>query len=279
MIKFRCYRRGEDNTPVIRDVDIVRFAQQVLYDYDPFFLETPGWFNADRFIEYYLRASVEVQHIYTESRRDIIAGAAIFNQQRIKVFDKLSMNTADIIVQPNTVIIDEWTENKSPFGFRAFTMMHEAGHLMMHQDVFRRAEDCDNGYGAIAAREVTVDNAVLCKRSMISGFKTCLVTSEDFREHQANTFAGAMLMPPRTFIPFVQEQIYDQGYNSGIFTIFPRDTFKKTHTDFRKIKFTTARAFGVSPTAVEVQMKKYGLYTPVRDFSEARQRLRFYKNM
>ena len=86
-------------------------------------------------------------------------------------------------------------------------------------------------------------------------------------------------MPPKTFIPFVRELIYEQGYNSGIFTIFRNDGFKKTYTDYRKILFATARKFGVSHTAVDVQMQKYGLYTSADEFSKARRRLKMYMNI
>ncbi|MBQ6588755.1 MAG: hypothetical protein IJI01_08755, partial [Butyrivibrio sp.] len=82
MVKFRCYRRSEDHTPVIRDVDIVRYARNVLYDYAPAHLERPGKLDADHFIEHYMRANIEIQHIYTDTRNDLVAGAAIFNLQK-----------------------------------------------------------------------------------------------------------------------------------------------------------------------------------------------------
>ena len=282
MVEFRCYRRSEDHTPVIRDVDIVRYARNVLYDYAPAHLERPGKLDADHFIEHYMRANIEIQHIYTDTRNDLVAGAAIFNLQKIKVFSKEDRCAAEIIVPPNTVIIDDWTDKHSPFGFREFTMMHEAGHLLMHQEVYRQQNEegiYTTGTGCMAARTVT-PIAALCKRSMVGwGGKPALETSEDFREHQVNTFAGAMLMPPQTFIPYVRELIYEQGYNSGIFTIFRNDSFKKTYTDYRKILFRAAREFGVSHTAVDVQMKKYGLYTSANNFSEARRRLMMYMNI
>ena len=35
MIEFNCSRTSEDMTPVIRDIEIAKFAQSVLYDYRP----------------------------------------------------------------------------------------------------------------------------------------------------------------------------------------------------------------------------------------------------
>ena len=281
MIRFRCYRRSEDLTPIVKDVDIVRYAQAILADYSPSHLEAPAWFNADHFIEHYLNANVDVQYIYTDSRDDLIAAAAIFNLQKVRVFDKENRCTADIIVPPNTVLIDNWTEENSPFGFKEFTMMHEAGHLLMHQDVFKREPEkgfygLDNG--SIAARTVT-PSAALCKRSMMGRYRWNLITSEDFREHQANTFAGAMLMPPRTFIPYVRDLIYGLGYNSGIYTVFKNDSSYKAGMDLKLLSNKAARKFGVSRSAAKVQIMKYGLFTHVTDFSEARRKCMLYMNL
>ena len=42
MIKFRCFKRHPDGTPIIRDADIVKFAESQLRDYRPELLEVPG---------------------------------------------------------------------------------------------------------------------------------------------------------------------------------------------------------------------------------------------
>ena len=80
MIRFSCSRRSEDMTPVIRDIDISRFAEKVLSDYRPELLNPvrfgddpyycPELLDPYNFAEKYLGAAVDVQDIYTDSKDD-----------------------------------------------------------------------------------------------------------------------------------------------------------------------------------------------------------------
>ena len=207
MIEFSCSRTSEDNTPVIRDIEIAKFAQCVLYDYRPELLTytsygedpyyEPALLDPYDFANNYLGSNIEVHDIYTESDKDVIAGAAVFNLQKVKVFDKEHMCTREILVPPNTILLDTATVDHWHKGFEFFTIMHEVGHLMLHQKVYR----IEPRQGFYTTGNVPDDpgNAVLCMRSNIGKSSGGLKTNEDFREHQANTFAASMLMPPRLF--------------------------------------------------------------------------------
>ena len=275
MVEFDPRRRSEDMTPVVRDVDVARYAMAVLRDYIPERLEKPGHIDAYKFVEQYLGANVEIMNIYTDSRDDFIAGAAVFNPQQVKVFDRDNMTTKNVLVPANTVIIDEQVTGRIKKGFERFTVLHEAGHLMMHQEVYRIRPE-----GSSSAKR-TAGNSALCMRSNI-GSSARLVTSRDFREHQANTFAGSFLMPPVTFIPFVHYMIDKLRYIDGDLIIYEHGK-----TDFTmamvydKIVSVTARHFGVSQDAVRVQMTKYGLHALADDASiyEAKRRLKLYYSL
>ena len=39
MLDFRWHRRSKDRTPIIRDIDIIRFTEEVLSDFKPELLE------------------------------------------------------------------------------------------------------------------------------------------------------------------------------------------------------------------------------------------------
>ena len=271
MLAFDPRRRSEDMTPVVRDVDVTRYAMAVLKEYMPERLERPGHMDAYKFIEQYLGANVEIMNIYTDSRDDFIAGAAVFNPQHVKVFDRDNMTTKKILVPANTVIIDEQVTGRFKKGFERFTVLHEAGHLMMHKEVYQLRHEGGR----------TAGNSALCMRSNI-GSSGKLVTSLDFREHQANTFAGSFLMPPATFIPFVHRLIDRLRYIDGDTVIYEHGESSSTMAMvYDKIVTETAYHFGVSKDAVKVQMTKYGLHALADDASiyEAKRRLKLYYSL
>ena len=275
MVEFRCSRTSEDMTPVIRDIEIAKFAERVLYDYrpelltynsfgeDPYYI--PALLDPYDFANNYLGANIEVHDIYTESDKELIAGAAVFNLQRVKVFDKDHMCTREILVPPNTILLDTETVDHWHKGFEFFTIMHEAGHLMMHQRVYR-IEPIPGIY-TTGNVPVAYENAVLCMRSNIGKSGGGLKTNEDFREHQANTFAASMLMPPRLFIPFAQRVMNKYRYSK--------------YTYYLDVVRKAAQYFGVSHRAAAVQMTRYGLRANPKEeqVKEARRRLRMYQSL
>ena len=152
---------------------------------------------------------------------------------------------------------------------------------MLHQQVFRKKQErefCMSG-----ADPVTVENAVLCKRSRMRRRSGGLKTSEDFREHQANTFAASMLMPPRVFIPYVQ-MLMQHNYHFRDEEIMMTYQFawgKPCYMSYLDIVSRTAHRFKVSTRAVCVQLSKYGLQANPKDeeIREARRRLKMYQSL
>ena len=291
MIEFNCCRTSEDMTPVIRDIEIAKFAQSVLYDYRPELLTytsygddpyyEPALLDPYDFAQNYLGSNIEVHDIYTETKEELIAGAAVFNYQKIKVFDKDNMCTREILVPPNTILLDNETVDYWHKGFEFFTIMHECGHLILHQRVYRR--EPAQGFYTTGNVSDSSENAVLCKRSNIGGTrKSGLSTNEDFREHQANTFAGCMLMPPRVFVPYVQKQMkkYDRFEDELMVTRTINDGSGE-YWRYVDVVNRTARHFGVSYKAVRVQLAKYGLQADPKDerVKEAKRRLKLYQSL
>ncbi len=291
MIEFSCSRTSEDMTPVIRDIEIAKFAQCVLYDYRPELLDymsygddlyyEPALLDPYDFANNYLDSNIEVHDIYTETKGDVIAGAAVFNLQRVKVFDKANMCTREILVPPGTILLDSGTVGHWHKGFEFFTIMHEAGHLMLHQKVYRK--EPRQGFCTTGNVPDTSENAVLCKRSNIGGHRRSgLKNNEDFREHQVNTFAGCMLMPPRVFIPYVQKQMsMHNRFSDEIMVTHTVNDGSREYWRYVDVVGRTARQFGVSYRAVEVQLAKYGLRADPKDdkVKEARRRLKMYQSL
>lgn len=291
MIILSWNRTSEDMTPIMRDIDVARFAQSVLYDYrpefftyncygnDPYF--EPVLIDPYDFAEKYLDATVDVQAIYTENEKDFIAGAAVFNLQKVKVFDKDNMCTREILVPPNTILLDTRTADGTSKPFEYFTIFHEAAHLLMHQKVFKRPPS--TGFYISGEEVQPADSATLCKRSNIGRSKGGLKTNEDFREHQANTFAACMLMPPRLFIPYVQELMSSpwHRFDDELMITYQVNDGTSNYWHYREIVSKTKKKFGVSTRAAEVQMAKYGLVASPREpeVKEARHRLKMYRSL
>ena len=290
MIEFNCSRTSEDMTPVIRDIEIAKFAQSVLYDYRPELLTytsygddpyyEPALLDPYDFAENYLGSNIEVHDIYTESSRELIAGAAVFNLQKVKVFDKANMCTREILVPPNTILLDKETVRHWHKGFEFFTIMHEAGHLMLHQKVYKR--EPERVLHTTESLSNTSEKAILCKRNNIGNRNGSLKTNEDFREHQANTFAGSMLMPPRVFIPYVQKQMkINNRFSDELMVTHTINDGTSAYWRYIDVLNRTARHFGVSFKAARVQMTKYGLQAEPNDDAvrEARRRLKMYRSL
>lgn len=280
MLEFRPRKRSEDMTPIVRDVEISKYAEAVLKEYMPEQLEKPRLFDVYKFAEQYLGSNIEILYIYTDSEDDFIAGAAIFNPQKVKIFDKDRLTTDIIMVPGNTILLDEQITGRTKKGFERFTVLHEAGHLLMHREVYQMIAERRFYVGGSPDGRWGI-NSALCMRSNI-GCSNKLVTSLDFREHQANTFAASMLMPPRVFIPYVQNLIDVLDYVDGEFIIYESGVTDCTKgMVYKKILRETAHRFGVSQDAVKVQLTKYGLHALANDDSiyEARRRLKMYHSL
>ncbi|WP_027868890.1 ImmA/IrrE family metallo-endopeptidase [Eubacterium sp. AB3007] len=258
MIRFNCKRRHKDGTPIVRDLDVIVFAETILADYRPELLEYPGRIDGLHFIEKYLKANLDFQDIFYEEDESPIAGATVFNDEGVRVFDREGQCVKEIAVEADTVIIDNSTLKAGREGFALFTELHEAGHFLMHPEVYKRdpyqLSFFDYGHG-FAARSV-----VMCKRSSMT-HQGRLTTQEDFREHQANVFAAALEMPRNAFrketIRLIKE--YDIGRNLNTVMVMPDDFDFDFELGCGDIIRRVSDAFGASRSATEIQMKRLGL--------------------
>lgn len=248
MIEFRCRRYKRDGTPVVSDLEIQAYAERVLADYKPKLLKEPAKINESHFLESYLGVTVEYQDLYYKSTEEPIAGGTVFNDCNVLIFDRENACIRPIRVKAGTILIDNATMTFGKGGFALFTHLHEGGHFLMHPTVYRRNQDQLTLYEH--------EETVVCRRSSI-GRHYRLVTDEDFREHQASTFAAAIAMPRPTFVPLAQSLLRSAGYKDGIW----KENFllDESDTALPEIIEQLSATFGVSRTAVRVQMHRQGL--------------------
>ncbi|MCI6359678.1 MAG: hypothetical protein MR778_06925 [Clostridiales bacterium] len=139
MIDFSCRCYHKDRTPIVKDLYIQEYAEAIVRDYRPELLVTPGKIDAFHFLESYLGVTVEFQDIFYPEGNVPVAGATIFNDEAIMVFDRSGMKVSSIDIPAGTVLIDNATMKSESFAL--FTALHEGGHYCMHQGVYKLDPD------------------------------------------------------------------------------------------------------------------------------------------
>ena len=264
MIDFECSRRAKDGTPIVHDADIHDYAEVLLGEYKSGkFLREPGKLKPEHFAEAYLGATIEPQDIYYEEDEPPIWGAAVFNDEYVRVFDRENKTVKSIAVKANTILLDNATLADGMEGFADFTVLHESGHLCLHQAVYRRAANQCSLFDEMDAFPRSV---VCCRKNVLDGGRRVrLVTEEDHREHQANVFAAALSMPRPTFIPVAQDIIRSLGFKDGICVVPSEMGWDYDFADIALIE-RLVEIFGRSKTATRIQLQRYGLMMDDKEY-------------
>jgi hypothetical protein len=216
LIKFRWSKVDKkDNTPILKDTEIDDLAEMLLEDYKPQLLKEPTPINYLHFLESYLGATIEFMDIYYDKKP--IWGATSFNDaEHLKVFDRENMRIKAEKLNRRTIVIDNYVMQEGKEGLGLFTGLHEGGHLWLHPGVFT-VPDNSGQLSLFRDEKPKIRPVVCCRKNSIESFgrRKALVTSEDFREHQADYFASAIAMPKSTFIPLALEILKSNGITGG----------------------------------------------------------------
>ena len=232
--------RENDNTPIISNKEIDDFAYAVLEDYDPGLLREPGMIDYEHFIESYIGMEIIYKDIYYKENTPPIYGVTVFRDGTVKVFDRENSRVAHPIIRANTVIMDNAVTAND--GMAMFTGLHESGHIFFHQGVYSifRA-------GQVCCRKKNTGNT----QSNQSQW-----TAEEWREHQANHFAGAIAVPDMTFIPFVTNVLREYGIFKRSIVLGNNDDLDILAKDL--LPDRVSEVYGVSKQAASVRLKKSG---------------------
>lgn len=255
MLEFQCNRHANDGTPIIKDAEIAEYAERLIRDYNARYLEEPWNLDPLKFSEFYLEATLDFVDIYCEEGEQI-AGATIFNREKIRLFDKENLRTRCEIYDANTILIDNGTMKEGRETFARFTVLHEDGHLCMHPSVFRNCPGQMNIFDIVRSEEPR--NVICCRKVNVEEYGSKLVTQEDFREHQANVFAAAVAMPKRIFIKIATDAIKKMGCSEGYYVL---PTLRGSDYDACADSLVTymGQKFNVSKSAARLQLRKYRL--------------------
>lgn len=183
--EFRCQKNG---VPILSHKEIEDDAENFIKDFDVEILERPRELDIERFVEYYLRLSLDYNNL---SNCGLILGRMVFNDtDKIPIYDAERGRAEYISAERGTIMVDNMLLDDE-HRLRS-TLGHEAGHWIYQQSYF-----CTD------ANQITLFDTVdrvgtACRKSDIEGgdgTKRTLSTDHDWLEHQAKYFSAAILMP------------------------------------------------------------------------------------
>ena len=242
MIKIRITRvdRENDNTPILSNDEIDKYAHDVLQDYKPYLLREPGAVPFEHFLESYLGLELKFKDIYNEDPKNPIWGRTVFHDTLVKIFDRENECIKNMPVRANTVILDNYLMGAGFEGMRLFTSLHEGAHFLLHS-------------GVTSIRQA---GQMCCRRKNVENLKGLPQTPEQWREHHANRFASSFSMPDSTFIPFVNQFMREQGVFKGCIILGQDDDLNILAENL--LPESIAEIYGVSKSAALIKLKKSG---------------------
>ena len=244
MIRMKINRvdRQNNNTPILSNSEIESFAYDVMKDYKPELLREPGAVSYEHFLENYLELEVVFKDIYYDDPKRPIFGLTAFRGCTVKVFDRENECISNMIVPPNTVIIDNYVLESGREGMAAFTGFHEGGHYLIHPEVYT----------------VQRTGLICCRRENLESVKEdCSQwTAAQWREHHANHFASSFAMPNTTFRPLVNAFLRENSVWKGRIILGADDDLDLLAKDI--LPEYIVDIYGVSKRAAAVKLRKSG---------------------
>ena len=262
MLKFKPRRVNfeDGRTPVMSNNEIDEFAEAVIADYKPELLKKPGKIDMEDFVEYYIKTDVIFKDIYYEDPNKPIRALTILNDGKIKVFDRDNTCVSYVDVPARAVVIDNEVTEKGKEGIELFSGLHEAGHILLHWDVF--VDKHGNPYEKKKNDEFA--SVICCQRNYIentnlSGNRTLY----DWQEHQADYFAAATSMPNITFRPFVIQFLRENGIYRGSIILGRNSDSDILANDL--LPEYISETYGVSKRAAKIKLRKCGFVYGIND--------------
>jgi len=220
------------------------FGENVVRDFAPEALELPGILDADKFLEFYLRLSVDFRRLCVGNN---ILGITAFNDGTVEVLNDETGLAEKLPVKTGTVIINPSLLTKRNIPRLRFTMLHEGSHWLLHKKSFAE----DNPFGPagkyenqfIAAKEGRMDYSRSCKEN----------TDIERMERQADFLASAILMNRPALRVACRElfKLYDEKPRQIICGKSDMDDcFAKLLPEY------VAKTFGVSKRAALIRLEK-----------------------
>ena len=240
MLDLSYIQRRDDNVPVLSGIEIDKLGELIVEDFCEGTSQIPQDIDIERFIEFYLEATLDYQYL---SHNGCYLGMAVFNDTDCLPIFNPEENRAELIsVSANTIIIDTLLVEERQKNRLRFTFAHEASHLLLHKPYYCKKH-----------KKVNISNGpwILCRKDLGNKGLVCNsgLTGEDWMERQANSLAAAILMPKSAVI-----NLTEMIKKSVAYQIY--DNEKRYACLIREV----AKIFDVSTSAAMARLNHLGLF-------------------
>ncbi len=234
---------------VLSRTDMDSIAEQVLTEYAPPILERPQPLPVEQMARdcFYLEVIPA-----TLSLDESIYGAMVFESGRIPCYDAL-YRRAEMEVQEGTMLLERRLTLPEKKNMLRFTQAHEMSHWILH----RTYHDAEHRMYDLRTSKRPCTEFVACRTTAIEqaddGRKKQR-TDTEWEEWQADSLAGAMLMPRDVFEAAAKDAFRRSGITRG-YLMKNRDP-----GDAWQAIGDLAERFAVSRKAAIVRLRHLGLF-------------------
>ncbi len=216
----------KDGVPVLKDIQIREFADELISSYDETILK--------KFDEIPL---IDILN-YMKSKCGLkVTLKNLGERDGLTILGKTHFSK-------NHIYLDSDIENENRNSFR-FTVAHEIGHWTLH-----RYKPIKISVKSILNETEDTDRAFLSKKM--------LETPSDWIEHHANEFAGSLLMPSSLLRNAVINCQQEMGITRRLGTIL-LDGQPSSRSDYAALSSMLQSIFGVSSSAMKVRLLRLGI--------------------
>jgi Zn-dependent peptidase ImmA (M78 family) len=220
------------------------YAEQLVRDFAPNAIETPGVLDVDSFMEFYLNLHVEFHQLCFGRN---VLGITAFSDGTVDVLNEETGMSAKLPVTTGTVVLDTSLCSKRNVPRLRFTMLHEGSHWLLH----RKAFDKKNPFGVVGAYE---NRYIAAKEGRVDYSRSRKEkTNIDYMERQADFLSSAILMNRPALRLAYREffATYDEKPRQVVRKKSPQDDcFAKLLPEY------VAKTFGVSKRAALIRLEK-----------------------
>ena len=124
-------RVKNNGVPILSKAEIDAIGERFVQDFQPEVLTNPSPVDIEGFIEFYLGMTPDYQYL---SHNGVYLGVTVFNDtNKVPVFDPATNRAEYISAKARTVIIDNRLLDESQRHRYRFTLGHEGGHDIFHE--------------------------------------------------------------------------------------------------------------------------------------------------
>lgn len=208
------FKTKNNGMPVLSKADIEQLAEIVISDYKPDMIDKPKALDVEHFLEFYADLQMDYQDL---THNQSILGMLVFNDGNVPVYDAANNKAKMIPVDEGTVLIDNSLLNEEQLRRGRFTMAHEAGHWLLHRQMYIIDKNQVSLFDDMPNGRTT---SIKCRKSDIESTKRKkLLTDDDWMEWQADYLASALLMPKKSFINEIIRHSEKAGMDQYVFDI------------------------------------------------------------